>query len=129
MYLGVDGGGTKTALCLLREDGRIATQARASSCYYFTEGIDLVGRVLRQGIDEVCEMASWTPPGSSWSSDRTKVFQSRPSADQWRLAKSQVPGERRTEEMSSTSWIPYAALPKKRPPSRTRLPTLPAGAR
>jgi N-acetylglucosamine kinase-like BadF-type ATPase len=61
MYLGVDGGGTKTALCLLREDGRVAAQARAPSCYYFTEGIDLVGRVLRQGIDEVCEMASITP--------------------------------------------------------------------
>ena len=61
MYLGVDGGGTKTALCLLREDGRIAARARAPSCYYFTEGIDLVGRVLRQGIDEVCEMASVTP--------------------------------------------------------------------
>jgi N-acetylglucosamine kinase-like BadF-type ATPase len=61
MYLGVDGGGTKTALCLLREDGRVAARARAPSCYYFTEGIDLVGRVLRQGIDEVCEMASITP--------------------------------------------------------------------
>jgi N-acetylglucosamine kinase-like BadF-type ATPase len=61
MYLGVDGGGTKTALCLLREDGRIAARARAPSCYYFTEGIDLVGRVLRQGIDEVCEMASIMP--------------------------------------------------------------------
>jgi N-acetylglucosamine kinase-like BadF-type ATPase len=61
MYLGVDGGGTKTALCLLREDGRVAARARAPSCYYFTEGIDLVSRVLRQGIDEVCEMASIMP--------------------------------------------------------------------
>ena len=61
MYLGVDGGGTKTALCLLREDGRVAAETQAPSCYYFTEGIDLVGRVLRQGIDEVCEMASVTP--------------------------------------------------------------------
>jgi N-acetylglucosamine kinase-like BadF-type ATPase len=61
MYLGVDGGGTKTALCLLREDGRVAARALAPSCYYFTEGIDLVGRVLRQGIDEVCNMASVTP--------------------------------------------------------------------
>jgi len=61
MYLGVDGGGTKTALCLLGEDGRIAAQARAPSCYYFTEGVELVGRVLRQGIGQVCEMASVTP--------------------------------------------------------------------
>jgi N-acetylglucosamine kinase-like BadF-type ATPase len=61
MYLGVDGGGTKTALCLLRGDGRVAAEAQAPSCYYFTEGIELVGRVLRQGIDQVCEMASVTP--------------------------------------------------------------------
>ena len=45
----------------LREDGRVAAQAQAPSCYYFTEGIDLVGRVLQEGIDEVCEMASVTP--------------------------------------------------------------------
>jgi N-acetylglucosamine kinase-like BadF-type ATPase len=61
MYLGVDGGGTKTALCLLYRDGRVAAQARAPSCYYFTEGIGLVGRVLREGVDEVCEQASVTP--------------------------------------------------------------------
>ncbi len=61
MYLGVDGGGTKTALCLLNEDGRVAAQARAPSCYYFTEGIGLVGRVLREGVDEVCLQASVTP--------------------------------------------------------------------
>ena len=61
MYLGVDGGGTKTALCLLREDGRVAAQARAPSCYYFSEGIGLVGRVLREGVDEVCRQAAVTP--------------------------------------------------------------------
>jgi N-acetylglucosamine kinase-like BadF-type ATPase len=61
MYLGVDGGGTKTALCLLDEDGRVVAEARAPSCHYFTEGIDLVGRVLQQGVNEVCEMASVTP--------------------------------------------------------------------
>ena len=61
MYLGVDGGGTKTAFCLLRDDGRLAAEAQAPSCYYFAEGIDLVGRVLRQGIDEVCGKASITP--------------------------------------------------------------------
>jgi N-acetylglucosamine kinase-like BadF-type ATPase len=60
MYLGVDGGGTKTAMCLLREDGRVAAQAQTASCYYFTEGIGLVGRVLQEGIDEVCERASVT---------------------------------------------------------------------
>jgi N-acetylglucosamine kinase-like BadF-type ATPase len=61
MYLGVDGGGTKTAMCLLREDGRVVAQAQTLSCYYFTEGIGLVGRVLREGIDEVCERAPVMP--------------------------------------------------------------------
>ena len=31
MYLGVDGGGTKTALCLVDEDGRVAARAQAPS--------------------------------------------------------------------------------------------------
>jgi len=61
MYLGVDGGGTKTAFCLLRDDGRVAAEAQAPSCYYFTEGIGLVGRVLQRGTDEVCLKASITP--------------------------------------------------------------------
>ena len=29
MYLGIDGGGTKTALCLLDEDGRVVAEAQA----------------------------------------------------------------------------------------------------
>jgi N-acetylglucosamine kinase-like BadF-type ATPase len=61
MYLGVDGGGTKTALCLVDRGGQVAAQTQAPSCYYFKEGIDLVGRVLREGIGEVCEEASVTP--------------------------------------------------------------------
>ena len=60
MYLGVDGGGTKTALCLVDEGGHVAAQTQAPSCYYFKEGIELVGRVLQRGIDEVCEQASIT---------------------------------------------------------------------
>jgi N-acetylglucosamine kinase-like BadF-type ATPase len=61
MYLGVDGGGTKTALCLVDEGGHVAAQTQAPSCYYFAEGIDLVGRILQEGIDEVCVKASITP--------------------------------------------------------------------
>lgn len=53
MYLGVDGGGSKTAVCLLDLDGRLVAQTQVASCYYFTEGIDLVERVLRQGVEEV----------------------------------------------------------------------------
>jgi len=48
MYLGVDGGGTKTALCLVDEGGHVAARTQAPSCYYFTVGLDLVGRVLQE---------------------------------------------------------------------------------
>lgn len=61
MFLGVDGGGTKTAFCLLQADGSIAAQAQAGSSYYFTDGIALVGRVLRAGITSVCSMAGISP--------------------------------------------------------------------
>ena len=61
MYLGVDGGGTKTALCLVDEGGHVAAQTQAPSCYYFKEGIELAGRVLKEGIEEVCAQASVVP--------------------------------------------------------------------
>ncbi|MGI5214643.1 N-acetylglucosamine kinase, partial [Plantactinospora sp. CA-290183] len=61
MFLGVDGGGTKTAFCLLRADGSIVAQATAASSYYFSEGIDLVTRVLKEGIGTVCATAGITP--------------------------------------------------------------------
>ncbi|GIF47105.1 N-acetylglucosamine kinase-like BadF-type ATPase [Asanoa ferruginea] len=63
MFLGVDGGGTKTAFCLLRSDGSIAGQSVAPSSYYFSEGIDLVTRVLEEGIGAVCTTAGVTPAG------------------------------------------------------------------
>ncbi|MEV4539237.1 BadF/BadG/BcrA/BcrD ATPase family protein [Asanoa sp. NPDC049518] len=63
MFLGVDGGGTKTAFCLLRPDGSIAAQSSAPSTYYFSDGIDLVPRVLKEGIGAVCAAAGITPDG------------------------------------------------------------------
>jgi N-acetylglucosamine kinase-like BadF-type ATPase len=61
MFLGVDGGGTKTAFCLVDRRGRIAGRATAASSYYFSGGIDLVGRVLKEGVDEVCAAAAVAP--------------------------------------------------------------------
>jgi N-acetylglucosamine kinase-like BadF-type ATPase len=60
LFLGVDGGGTKTAFCLLDGDGRVRATAQAPSSYYFSEGIALVERVLRQGVAAVCEQAGLT---------------------------------------------------------------------
>jgi N-acetylglucosamine kinase-like BadF-type ATPase len=53
-FLGVDGGGTKTAFALLTGDGELLASALAPSCYYLGQSIDLVEQVLRQGIAAVC---------------------------------------------------------------------------
>lgn len=52
-YLGVDGGGSKTAFVLINEAGNVIAETNGPSCYYFEEGIDLVGRVLGQGINAI----------------------------------------------------------------------------
>ena len=50
MFLGVDGGGTKTAFCLVDVDGRIAAEARTDSVYYLGEGLGIVEPLLRKTI-------------------------------------------------------------------------------
>ncbi|WP_410566806.1 N-acetylglucosamine kinase [Amycolatopsis sp. cmx-4-61] len=57
MFLGVDGGGTKTAFCLVDPDGRVVAEARTASVYYLSEGLPIVEPLLRQGIGEVCDTA------------------------------------------------------------------------
>lgn len=57
MFLGVDGGGTKTAFCLVGPDGRVVAEARTASVYYLSEGLQIVEPLLREGIGEVCRAA------------------------------------------------------------------------
>ena len=58
VYLGVDGGGTKTALCLVSGDGRLLARRDAPSCYYLGAGQDvgpgLVAEVLGEAVPAVC---------------------------------------------------------------------------
>jgi len=61
VFLGVDGGGTKTAICLVTESGDIAARVLAPSTVYFTEGVDLVARVLSDGVAAACAQADITP--------------------------------------------------------------------
>lgn len=63
MFLGVDGGGTKTALCLVTADGEVVATLQAPSCYYLGsgQGTELVGRVLRGAVADVCRLAGVTP--------------------------------------------------------------------
>ena len=61
MFLGVDGGGTKTAFCLITPAGELVAEATAPSSYYLPHGIDLVARVVDQGVGQVCARAGITP--------------------------------------------------------------------
>lgn len=70
MFLGVDGGDSKTAFCLLTDDGLINATTDAASIYYFfdtIDTIDLVGRVLKQGIATVCADAGITPAAITYA--------------------------------------------------------------
>ena len=53
-YLGVDGGGSKTAFVLIDSDGRVLARATAPTSYYFNDGFDVVERILTQGVNDVC---------------------------------------------------------------------------
>lgn len=57
MFLGVDGGGSKTAFCVLDEQGSVRAQTQTESLYYFSEGMNLVERVLERGVREICDTA------------------------------------------------------------------------
>jgi N-acetylglucosamine kinase-like BadF-type ATPase len=61
MFLGVDGGGTKTALCLISGHGDLVAQADTEGTYYNNRGIELVARVLRDGVTSVCAQAKVSP--------------------------------------------------------------------
>ena len=61
MFLGVDGGGTKTALCLIDRKGTVVAEAQVPSLYYFNEGLELVSRVLEQGVEDISRQAGITP--------------------------------------------------------------------
>src|SRR3954468_11311163 len=64
-YLGVDGGGTRTALCLLSEEGRALAGRGAPSCSSVggaaDEGVCLVARVLREAVAALAAAAGLAP--------------------------------------------------------------------
>jgi len=61
VFLGVDGGGTKTAICLVTDNGEVAARVLAPSTDYFSEGVDLVRRVLSEGVAAACAQADIAP--------------------------------------------------------------------
>ncbi|MDE2221304.1 MAG: N-acetylglucosamine kinase, partial [Gammaproteobacteria bacterium] len=61
MYLGVDGGGTKTALALVDADGNIRATHSAGGAYYFASGLAGTGKVLAEAVAELLASAKLRP--------------------------------------------------------------------
>jgi N-acetylglucosamine kinase-like BadF-type ATPase len=59
-YLGIDGGGTKTAFLLIDESGRVLASHHEGSAYYFETGWDPMREMLSRGIHAVLNSASVT---------------------------------------------------------------------
>ena len=56
-YLGVDGGGSKTAFALIDDAGSVIARATAPTSYYFNDGFDVVEKSLAQGVTDICTQA------------------------------------------------------------------------
>ena len=54
-YLGIDGGGTKTALLLCGRDGNEIRRHYAAACNPMDIGFDAAFEILRCAIGEICE--------------------------------------------------------------------------
>ena len=57
MFLGVDGGGTKTALALIDRDGNIRATHAAPGAYYFASGLEATAAVLAEAVAAVLKSA------------------------------------------------------------------------
>ncbi len=57
MFLGVDGGGTKTEFCLIDRQGRVASAFTTSGCSYLSVGFVELGHILEAGVNRVCSEA------------------------------------------------------------------------
>lgn len=63
VYLGVDGGGTKTALCLVAADGHVIAASSAPSAYSTTDPVGAARSVLAGAVPELCAAGGVGPGG------------------------------------------------------------------
>ncbi len=66
-YLGVDGGGTKTAFALVSPDGTIAAYAAKGTSHPDQIGMDGVRETLSAGVGDVCSQAGIKPQDIKYS--------------------------------------------------------------
>lgn len=57
-FLGIDGGGTKTAFKIIDENGNILSKFTTDTCDYIQIGKENFGRIIGKGTADVCEKAN-----------------------------------------------------------------------
>ena len=57
MFLGVDGGGTKTAFVLLDSQGNILAEHEETTCYYLEVGVEGARQIIEKGVLETMSKA------------------------------------------------------------------------
>ncbi len=57
MYLGIDGGGTKTAFALIDADGAVLARHDGAGAYYLERGVAATGDLLREGVEATLALA------------------------------------------------------------------------
>jgi N-acetylglucosamine kinase-like BadF-type ATPase len=57
LFLGIDGGGTKTAFVLIASDGRLLARHEATTSYYLEIGFDALRTLLHRGVQTVLQQA------------------------------------------------------------------------
>jgi N-acetylglucosamine kinase-like BadF-type ATPase len=67
LYLGIDGGGSKTAFLLIDEQGNIRGQSFKGTIDYFRVGQEKIRDILREGISECCLQAKVSMSGITFS--------------------------------------------------------------
>lgn len=67
VFLGVDGGGTKTDFLLVDDTGSVLATYRGGSAYYFEVGIDGLRQMLATGIGATVSAASLSPSDITYS--------------------------------------------------------------
>jgi len=73
LFLGIDGGGTKTAFTLVSDDGRRLARHEATTSYYVEIGFDALRALLRNGMQAALAQAGVT------ASDVTQAFAGLPA--------------------------------------------------
>ncbi|HEY1129464.1 MAG TPA: BadF/BadG/BcrA/BcrD ATPase family protein [Roseateles sp.] len=73
LFLGIDGGGTKTAFILLDEGGRLLARHESTTSYYLEIGFDALRALLRDGIQAALHQAG------SAASDVSHAFAGLPA--------------------------------------------------